>query len=117
VAQFVDAPKTCIVNTLAFRGLCGTNCDDDTLLDNLQLLLRETDTSPNPSTSRSKETRDVSESFHVAHQVQKDIGAAVYAGDMEVFSGAYVSGSIAIQVLHGVSCHACKTLLTSEVLL
>jgi hypothetical protein len=36
---------------------------------------------------------------------------------MEVFSVAYVSGSIARQVLHGVSCDACKTCLTSELLL
>jgi hypothetical protein len=35
---------------------------------------------------------------------------------MEVFSVAYVSGSIARQVLHGVSCDICKTCLTSEVL-
>jgi hypothetical protein len=31
-------------------------------------------------------------------------GAAVHTGDMEVFSLAYVSGSIARQVLRGVSC-------------
>jgi hypothetical protein len=55
--------------------------------------------------------------FYVAQQVQKDIEAAVHAGDMEVFSVAYVSGSIARQVLHGVSCDECKTCLTSEVLL
>jgi hypothetical protein len=36
---------------------------------------------------------------------------------MEVFSVAYVSGSIAKQVLHGVNCDACKTSLSSEVLL
>jgi hypothetical protein len=36
---------------------------------------------------------------------------------MEFFSEAYVSGSIARQVLCGVSCDACKTCLTSEVLL
>jgi hypothetical protein len=64
--------------------------------------------SPNPSTSRSKETFEVPASFHVAQQVQKD---------MEVFSVAYVSGPIARQVLHGVSCDACKTCFTSEVLL
>jgi hypothetical protein len=61
--------------------LCGTNCEDDgaTLLDNLQSLLRQPDTSlPNPSTNRSKETLDVPESFHVAQQVQKDIGVAVH---------------------------------------
>jgi hypothetical protein len=40
------------------------------------------DASPYPSTSHGKETP---ESFHVAQQVQKDTGAAVHAGDMEVF--------------------------------
>jgi hypothetical protein len=35
---------------------------------------------------------------------------------MEVFLVAYVSGSVARQVLHGVSCDTCKTCLTSEVL-
>jgi hypothetical protein len=59
-----------------------------------------------PALSHSKETRDVPESFHVVQQVQKDIGAAVHAGDIEVFSVAYVSGSIARQVLCGVSCDA-----------
>jgi hypothetical protein len=72
VGQFVGAQKTSIVSGLAFRGLCGMNCEDDgaTLLDNLQLLLSKPDTySPNPSTSRGKETRDFPESFHVAQQV------------------------------------------------
>jgi hypothetical protein len=58
VGQFVDALKTSII-IVAFRGLCGTNCKDDgaTFLNNLQSLLREPDTSsPNPSTSRCKET-------------------------------------------------------------
>jgi hypothetical protein len=82
------------------------------------LLLREPDTSsPNPSTSRSKETLDVPKSFHVAQQEQKGTGAALHAGDMEVFSVAYVSGSIARQVLCHVSCNTCKTCLTSKVLL
>jgi hypothetical protein len=42
VRQFTDAQKTRIINGLAHRGLCGTNCEDDgaTLLDNLQSLLR-----------------------------------------------------------------------------
>ncbi|PNF18292.1 hypothetical protein B7P43_G16203 [Cryptotermes secundus] len=55
--------------------------------------------------------------FHVTQQVQKDMVAAVHAGDMEVFSVAYVSGSVARHVLRGVSCDACKTCVTSEVLL
>jgi hypothetical protein len=53
------------------------------------------------------------ESIHVAQQVQMD----TRAGDMEVFSVAYVSGATARQVLHGVSCDAGKTCLTSKVLL
>jgi hypothetical protein len=54
--------------------------------------------------SHGKETPDdVSESFHVAQQVQKDIGTAVHACDMEVFSVVCVIGSIARQVLCGVS--------------
>jgi hypothetical protein len=94
--------------------LCGTNCEDDgaTLLDNLQSLLREPDTSlSNLSTSHSKETHDVPESFHVAQQVQY---STVHVGDMEVFSVARVSGSIARQVLHGVSCVACKEYSDTE---
>jgi hypothetical protein len=36
VGQFIDAQNTSIINDLAYRGLCGTNCEDDvaTLLDN-----------------------------------------------------------------------------------
>jgi hypothetical protein len=49
--------------------------------------------------------------------VQKNIATAVHGGDVKVFSVAYVSGSIARQVLCGVSCDACKTFLTFEVLL
>jgi hypothetical protein len=49
VGQFVDALKTSIINGLALRGLCGTNCEDDgaTVLDNLESVLRAPDaTSP-----------------------------------------------------------------------
>jgi hypothetical protein len=45
------------------------------------------------------------------------IGAVVRVGDMEVFSVANVSGSVSTQVLHVVNCDACKTCLTSQVLL
>jgi hypothetical protein len=121
VGQFVGALKTSIINGLAFRSLGNTNCEDDgaTLLDNLQSFLRVPDAaSRNPSTSSDKETpAGVPESVHVVQQVQKDMGSAVRAGEMEVFSVAYVSGSIASQVLRGVSCDACKTCLTSQVLL
>jgi hypothetical protein len=70
--------------------------------------------SRNPSTSHGKETPDdVPESFPVAQQVQKDTGAAVHAGDMEMFSVTYISDFIARQVLRD----ACKTCVTPEVLL
>jgi hypothetical protein len=105
---------------LAHTGLCGTSCEDDgaTLLDNLESLLRAPDSaSGNPSTSHGKESSDdLSQSLHVAWHVQ-DIGAALHSGDKEVVSVACVSGSIARQVLHGVSCDAYKTCHTSEVLL
>jgi hypothetical protein len=79
------------------------------------LVLRAPDAaSGNPSTSHGKETP---ESFPAAQHVQKDTGAAVHAGDMEGLSVAYVSDSIARQVLRGVSCDACKTCVTPEVLL
>jgi hypothetical protein len=79
-------------------------------------LLRAPDaSSPNPSTSHGKETPDhVLDSFHVGQQVQKDTGAAVHADDIQVFSVAYVSNSIARQVLQGVSCDACKSCLTDK---
>ncbi|PNF15720.1 hypothetical protein B7P43_G12478 [Cryptotermes secundus] len=121
VGQFVNALKTSIISGLAFRGLGETNCEDDgaTLLDNLQSLFRAPETASRyPSTSHDKETpAGMPESFHVTQQVHMDMSPAVPAGEMEVFSVAYVSGSIARQVLHGVSCDACKTCLTSEVLL
>jgi hypothetical protein len=98
VGQFVDALKTSIINGLAFIGLCETNCEDDgaTLLDNLQLLLRAVDASSlNPSSSHGEEApHAVLEIFNVAQQEQKDVGAAVHAGDVEMFSVDYVSGFI-----------------------
>jgi hypothetical protein len=114
--QSVDALKTNIISGLAFRGLCETNCNDDggTFLDNLQSLLTAPNaSSPNPSGNHGKEAPyDVPERFHVAHQVQKDIGTGVHIDDMEVFSVAFVGGSIARQVLHGVNCGACKMCLS-----
>jgi hypothetical protein len=120
VGEFVDALKTSIINGLAFRGLCGTNCDDDgaTILVNLQSLRAPDASSQNPSTSHGKETPgDGPESFHVAQQVQKDTDSEVHAGNMELFSIACVSGTIAREVFRGLSCDACRTCLTSELLL
>lgn len=120
VGQFVDALKTSIINGLAFRGLRGTNCEEDgvSLLDNLHSLLRGPDAStPDPSTSHTGETHDnVDDSFLVAKQVQQEVRAAVRAGNMKM-SVAYVSGFIAKKLLHVVNCDACKACLTSQVML
>jgi hypothetical protein len=92
VGQFVDDLKTSITNGLAVRGLCGNNYEDDgaTLMDNLKSLLRAPDASP---LSHGKEhTDDFPESFHVAQKLWKDIGAPLHAGDMGIFSVAYVRG-------------------------
>jgi hypothetical protein len=59
VGQFVDAPKTSIINGLAYTGLCNVNCegDDSELLDNLYSFLKESCASrPNPSTNHGSET-------------------------------------------------------------
>jgi hypothetical protein len=121
VGQFVDALKTSIINGLAFRGLRGTNCeeDDTSVLDNLHSLLRGPDASPSdPSTRHSRETPDnVGGSLHVAEQIQQAVGAAVRAGDMKMLSVAYVSGFIAKHLLRVVSCEACKACLTSQAML
>jgi hypothetical protein len=121
VGQFIDALKTSIINGLSFRGLHGTNCKDDgtTLLDDLHSFLRASDASPlNSTTCHGRENPDdVSDSFHVAEKIQQKVAAAVFAGDMEVFSVAYVSGFIARQLLCGVSCDACTACLTSQVML
>jgi hypothetical protein len=59
VGQFIDVQKTSIINGLAYRGLCVTNCENDgvTLLDNLQSLLRAPASAlRNPTISHGKET-------------------------------------------------------------
>jgi hypothetical protein len=121
VGQFVDALKTSIINGLAFRGLQGTNCEDDgtTLLDDLRSFLRASDASPpNPCTSHSRENPDdVSDSFYGLENVQQKVASDVCASDMEILSVVYVSGFIARQLLHGVECDACKKCLTSQVML
>jgi hypothetical protein len=49
--------------------------------------------------------------------ILRALGAVVHAGDIEVFSVDYGSGSVGRQVLHDVNCDACRTYLTSKVLL
>jgi hypothetical protein len=65
---------------------------------------------------RRKTPNTVVRGFHAAEQLQ-DTGATVRAGDMEMFSVAYASGSTVRQVVCGVNCGACKVCLTSAVLL
>ena len=58
VGQFVDALKTSIINGLAYTGLRNANCesDDTDLLDDLNLLLKESSASrTNASTSHGRE--------------------------------------------------------------
>jgi hypothetical protein len=88
------------------------------VLDKLQSLFRGPDASPpKPFTGNVTENRhDATDSFHVAEQVQENVNAAVCAGDMEVFSVAYVSGFNARQLLRGVDCDARKTCVISQVI-
>jgi hypothetical protein len=72
VGLFIDAQKTSIINGLAYRGPCITNCENDgaALLDNLQ---SPDSASQNPYVSHRKERPDdVFESLHVAWHVQKN---------------------------------------------
>jgi hypothetical protein len=119
VRQFVVALKTVILNGLPYKGLHGTACEDDgaTLLDNLHSFLKPSRaSSPSPSTSCDKVTTDnVSNMVHVVKKAQLR-ARAVHADDMTVFSVVHVSGFIAMQLLHGGICDACKACLISEVL-
>jgi len=51
---------------------------------------------------------------HIVKETQVEARATVYANDMAMFLVAHVSG-IAMQLLHGGSCDACKACLISEV--
>jgi hypothetical protein len=119
VGQFVGALKTVILNGLRYRGLHDSACEDDgaTLLDNLHFFLKPSRaSSPSPSTSHDKVTTDnVPHVVYVVKEGQQRVRAAVHADDMTVFSVAYVSGFIAMHLLHGGSCDACKACLISEV--
>jgi hypothetical protein len=95
-----DAQETNIITCLAFRGLCGANCEGNatTLLGDLYFLLI---------------FHDVPKSLPVAEHVQEDISAAVNAGDMGVFSVTYVSGHCQTAAL-GVNCAANRACLTPQ---
>ncbi|XP_033606755.1 uncharacterized protein LOC111862951 isoform X2 [Cryptotermes secundus] len=90
--------------------------DGSTLLDNLQSLFRAPEAaSRNPSTRKP-----LLVCLRVSMLLSKyrwTWSPAVPDGDMEVLSVAHISGSVVRQVLRVVSCDACKTCLTSEVLL
>jgi hypothetical protein len=80
VAQSADAPKTSIMNGLAFRDLCGIDREEDStsLLENLHSF-QGLDVSPSdPSKSHIRETPDsVNGSSQVAQQKQ-EVGAAIH---------------------------------------
>jgi hypothetical protein len=122
VGQFVDDLNPSIISGLAFRGMCESNCEDDdaTLLDNLQSLLKAPDaTSQNPSPVHDKKTLDaVPESSMLLNKYRRTKVLQYMLVTWKCSHVvAYVSGSIGRQVLRGASCDACKTFLTSEVLL
>jgi hypothetical protein len=60
-------------------------------------------------------TDSVSNIVHVVKEAQLRACASVHADGMTVFSVAHVSGFIAMQLLHGGICDACKACLISEV--
>jgi hypothetical protein len=95
-----DAQETNIINGLAFRGLCGANREGDatTLHDDVYSLLM---------------VHDVPKRFLVAEQVQKDMSAALHAGDIGVFSVTYVSGHCQTAAL-GVNCAANRAYLIPQ---
>jgi hypothetical protein len=119
VGHFVGALKTVILNGCTYKGLYGAASEDDgaTLLDNVHSFLKPSRaSSPSPLTSRDKVTTySVPYIVHVVKEAQLGAGATVHADDMTVFSVARVSGIIAMQLLHGGSCDACKACLISEV--
>ena len=91
---FVNAPKTSIINGLAFRGLSNTNCTDGKteLVENLHSFLEETDASLlHPSINHGIGT-DGAVPIHVAEHVQKE---EMLNCDMKLLSVVYVSGFIA----------------------
>ena len=88
-----------------------TEGDNTELLDNLHSFLKECRaSSPNPSTSHSRETlHDGLSSSHFAQQLQREVNDV----DTDVFLVAYVSGFIARHVLHAVRRDDCKTCITA----
>jgi hypothetical protein len=112
VEQFVDILKTCSGSGFAFRGICGSNFDNDaaTILYNLHILLRECDASPpGLSTNHGRDTPDdVLAVFMLWGKYNRKWVL------VKTFSVAHVSG-IARQLLCGVNCDEYKACLTCEV--
>jgi len=109
IGQFV------IISGLALRGLL--NCEDHgaTLLDNLHSCLKPSVvSSPSQSISHDRETTD--DVLYIVHvnEAQEGVRTATCAGDVKMFSVAYVSGFIARHLLCNGSCDACKACLISE---
>jgi hypothetical protein len=62
-------------------------------------------------------TDDVPGSLHVVEQGQQEVGTAVGADGMKMFSVAYITGFVARQLLRGINCNTCKACLISHMML
>jgi hypothetical protein len=117
VEQSVDALKIVFISVLSCRGLLNPNCEDDgaTLLDNLLSCVKPSVvSSPSQSISHDRQTTDdVPYIVHV-NKAQEWVCMVMCAGDVKMFSVAYVSGFIARRPLN-VSCDACNACLISEI--
>jgi len=118
LGQFVDARKTVIISGLACRGLPNPNSEDDgaTLLHNLHSCLKPSVvSSPSQSISHDRETTDDVPYIVYMNEAQEVVRMAMCAGDVKMFSVAYVSGFIARRLLCNGSSDACKACLISEI--
>jgi len=95
VGQAVDALKTVIISGLALRGLRNSNSEDDgaTLLDYLHPCLKPSVvSSPNQSISHDRQTTDDVPYIVHMNEAQEGVRMAMCAGDVKMFSVAYVCG-------------------------
>jgi len=117
VGQFVAVLQTIIINGLAYRSLCGTNCVDDdgaSLLDKLYAIFKPSSaSSTSPSTSHDSETTDsVPDIVHIGKEAQSGVSTVVRACDMKMFSVAYISSFIAKCLLNNTNCDMQKCLIS-----
>jgi hypothetical protein len=110
VGQFVNALKTVIINSLAYRGILAPNSEDDgaTILDNLHSFLKSSGiSSPSHSTSHDSETTD--DDLYTVHtyEAREGVHKAIHVSNVKMLTVAYVSGFIAMRLLRSGRCDAC----------